>query len=143
MAKRFISILVSISVLLGSIGIHVIEHHCIWCGGDRLEIVSVGMPDSHENSCCGDESTHSCSDSHHNEDDNCCFPSLLTLHQGLADDEGISLTKATVKDISLTPAVLEIFARPVPVTNTILSGCADLPGLIHSRHSAGSLPFRC
>ncbi len=143
MAKVFISILVSISVLLGSIGIHVIEHHCIWCGGDRLEIVSVGLPESHEDSCCGDESTHSCSDSHHCEDDNCCLPSFLTLHQGLADHEGISLLKATVKDISFAPTVLENFARPIPITNTIISGSSILPGLIHSRHSAGCLPFRC
>ncbi|HBB92436.1 MAG: hypothetical protein A2X22_10500 [Bacteroidetes bacterium GWF2_49_14] len=143
MAKRFISILVSFSVLLGSIGIHVIEHHCIGCGGDRLEIVSVGLPESHADSCCGEESTNSCSESHHCEDDNCCFPSLLTLHQGLTDDEGISLIKATVKGISFAPAVLEVFAGLVPLENTIRSGSIGLPGLIHSRHSAGYFPYRC
>jgi len=138
--KKLLSILLSFAIIVGSIGFHVIEHHCIWCGGDKVEFVTIGLPDHHTGSCCDDQPGTSAHDCH---DDGCCDPEFLTLETGLMDEGGLDLLKTVFNVTDYTPPVVAYAFHPdmfYPVENKLIipliTGC---PASLHS----GIVALRC
>jgi hypothetical protein len=87
MFRKLISIGFAINIILCSVGIRVMQHHCVWCGGDRIEIMSHEEVDSTAGSCCSKKETkhHDC------QDEGCCQPKLLKLTNGMAGDEALEI----------------------------------------------------
>ncbi len=143
MARKLLSIMLAIAVFAGSIGFHVIEHHCIWCGGDRVEFISMGSPAAVTESSCNGEESDCCSEEHHGDCEDCCVPAFFTLDQGLADGDSIDLSKAALTCFTFSPAVLCIFSIASVPTNSDILPVLQIPGLFNCRLSAGFFSFRC
>jgi hypothetical protein len=82
----------AIAIVSSSIGYHVVSHHCIWCGGERIEVVSAGSHEESDDSCCHndqDQSTHDC------DDDACCLPGLLKLDHAVTSQDAPHQVKAS------------------------------------------------
>jgi hypothetical protein len=101
--RKLIAILLAVAIVTGSIGFHVIEHHCIWCGGDKIEFVAIGLPTEHTDSCCGEMPGSHQHDCH---DDGCCDPGFLTIETGLVDEGGLSLLKTSFTIVDFTPVLV-------------------------------------
>jgi len=92
MIRKLASIALAIAIITSSIGYHVVRHHCIWCGGDRIEVVSAGTQEKSDDSCChneNDQSRHDC------KEDACCLPGLLKLDHAVASEDGHNQVKAS------------------------------------------------
>lgn len=138
--KKVLSILLSLAIVTGSIGFHVIEHHCVWCGGDKVEFVAIGLPAHNDDSCCGDQC--STTGSHDCHEDGCCNPEFLTLQTGLMDEGGLSLLKSGFTIVDFTPAL--IISTLVPNRLYASSNLSVPPDTdVKSRPGAGPFALRC
>ncbi len=90
MVKGILSIALSINIVLCSIGVQVLKHHCVWCGGDRLEIVSGNGKPHEEGGCCSKQVAHT----HDCRKQGCCKSELLKLAGGTTSEDGFTLKKA-------------------------------------------------
>jgi hypothetical protein len=85
MISKLLSTIFAISIVWSSIGVQVIQHDCVWCGGERIEFVE--KPAANEGgSCCGsekDDSHHSCGE------DGCCQPKLLKFNAVASSHDGM------------------------------------------------------
>lgn len=93
MMMKLISIGFALNMILCSIGVQVMHHDCIWCGGDRLEFISHQNESEQEDSCC---SAHESSD-HACHEGGCCKSELLKLTSGLTSEDGFVLKRFEVK----------------------------------------------
>lgn len=92
-------ILLAANIVACSIGVQVMQHHCIWCGGDRLEFISNGHTDDLEGYCCSDhESSH-----HDCEEKGCCQPKLLKLTTGITTEQAFDLKRIDLKPVVFEP----------------------------------------
>ena len=111
MIRKLAGILLSVIMVVCSIGFHVIEHHCIWCGGDRIEFVAIGIPGNEEEEQCSAAVEDACC-SHEEEEDSgchehgCCKANFLTLQTGLVDEGGFDYTKSFSQKIDFQPVIL-------------------------------------
>jgi hypothetical protein len=138
MVRKLLSILVAVNIVYCSIGVQVMHHHCVWCGGDRLEVVEVKPFDDADGACCtSHEDTHQdC------RTGGCCEPQLLKLSGGLTGEDGVVLKRTEIilpLDIAfLQQENFEIYAVREIIT---LWDCRrGPPGL---QKSAFRVPMRC
>jgi len=85
MIRKILGILLAFSMIASSIGYHVVHHHCFWCGGDRVELISLSGGDGQEESCCHKDTEGSNDDC---DEDACCRSGLLKIDKGLASEDG-------------------------------------------------------
>ncbi|MFH0761223.1 MAG: hypothetical protein V2A67_06940 [Bacteroidota bacterium] len=103
MIRKLLVIVLAFAIITSSIGYQVIQHHCIWCGGDRVELIIVGNMEESHDSCCHnekDKSNHNCGK------DDCCLPGLLKLDNALSSEDGHHLVKVTMKVPVINPFIL-------------------------------------
>jgi hypothetical protein len=140
MARKLLGIVLAIAIITSSIGYHVIRHHCIWCGGDRVEFVSVGYMEESNDARChneNDQSHHDCGD------DACCLPGLLKLDHAVASEDGHNQVK-----VSCTAPIIHQYYLPFnsyegflkPSENSFTDNKVDPPFRIHA---ARLIAFRC
>ncbi len=140
MIRKLLTIVLAIAIVTSSIGYHVISHHCIWCGGERLEIVSAASHEESEDSCCQheeDQPTHEC------DDDACCLPGLLKLDHAVASHDGPNQVKAAgtsnlIHQLDLLLNVHGGFLKPIE--NSCICHIVDPP---LRTHATRFIAFRC
>lgn len=110
MMSKLISILFALNIVMCSIGVQVLQHNCIWCGGDRMEFIIHSNTDEADAACCSeqDPSHHDC------REEGCCEPKLLKLTTGMASEIGFDLKRTDLK-----PVIFEA----IYVTSDIESAC--------------------
>lgn len=136
--RKFLSILFSLTVLVLSNGIQVMQHHCLWCGGERIEIIRPEQSFGEEASCCESHADHAhppCNE------DGCCEPRLIKLTIGLTSEEESHL--------KMTPAGNEVPPVTLYAVRDIgFSGTGNIWKIRHFPHVAGppgtlAVPLRC
>ena len=140
MIRKLASIALAIAIITSSIGCHVVSHHCIWCGGDRIEVVSVSTQEESDDSCChddNDQSRHDC------EEDACCLPGLLKLDHAVASEDGhnqvkVFCTAPIIHQYYLSFNSYDGFLKPSENSFTYYN--VDPPFRIHA---ARLIAFRC
>lgn len=140
MIRKLASIVLAIAIITSSIGYHVVSHHCIWCGGDRIEVVSVGTQEESDDSCCHDDKDQS---RHDYEEDACCLPGLLKLDHAVASEDGhnqvrVSGTAPIIYQYYLPFNSYEGFLNPSETSYS--DSNVDPPFRIHT---ARLIAFRC
>jgi hypothetical protein len=108
MLRKLISIAFAFNIVLSSIGVQVMHHDCLWCGGDRVEVVSFKQLTDSEDSCCAQHSFQK----HHCDEDGCCEPKLLKLTKGLASDEGFDIKRVDIKPFEIDVTYLLNYSEP-------------------------------
>lgn len=138
MMRKLISIGFAINIIWCSIGVQVMMHDCIWCGGDRIEIVRPGDTEETTGSCCAEDGS-----SHHDcEDDGCCQSKLLKLTSGMASEDDFALrhdVRKTHFDALISFTVLQVINN-----KTISTDIRDDRGILaFSPPPAFLSPLRC
>jgi len=108
MLSKLISIAFAVNIVLCSVGVQVMHHDCLWCGGDRVEVVSLKQLTNSEDSCC----TQHGNEKHHCDEDGCCEPKLLKLTKGLASDDGFDFKRVDTKPFTIDVVYLLNYAGP-------------------------------
>lgn len=140
MFRKVAGILLAIAIVTSSIGYHVVRHHCIWCGGDRIELVSVPAQEESDDSCCHGEPDQTHDDC---DKDGCCLPGLLKLDQAVtsADDHH------QVKTFNTTPVIHQFYLPGQPgegFLNPSNQCCSSTIGDPPFRIQSGRIfAFRC
>jgi len=111
MFRKLLSIGLAINIIMCSIGVLVMHHHCVWCGGDQLELVGHHHDGDGDSDCCGNCGTPG----HEEKRNDCCQPELLKLFNGVSADDGFAIKRLVVKpvvfdDLFITPGVQIYFA---------------------------------
>jgi hypothetical protein len=97
MLRKVISIGLLINIVLCSIGVQVMQHHCIWCGGDKIEVIVDRGNCEAEHSCCAPVKTRA----HQCDENGCCQPKLLKLNNIVSSEDGFELKRVETKPISM------------------------------------------
>ncbi len=100
--KRLISFGFAIYILMFSIGINVVQHNCVWCGGNRIELAGYQKQETAESSCC---SKHQ-SAGHNCKEEGCCKPGILKLTKGVTADHGFDFKRINSKPILIEAVYL-------------------------------------
>ena len=106
MLRKVISIGFVINIVLCSIGVQVMQHHCIWCGGDRVEVVLNQWVGEKEHSCCTPVKTRA----HQCDENGNCQPKLLKLTNVISSQAGFDLKRIDAKPVSID--VVYLFNYP-------------------------------
>jgi len=107
MLNKLIYIGFAVNIVLSSIGMQVVLHSCVWCGGDRIEFIQHQDDDECTNSCCAKKMSH-CHDCQHKD---CCQPKLLKLTSGIAFGTGFDLSRVDAAPIVLDAICIENFGH--------------------------------
>jgi len=140
MIRKILGILLAFSMIASSIGYHVVHHHCIWCGGDRVELISLSGGDGQEESCCHKDTEGSNDDC---DEDACCLPGLLKLDHAVASEDGhhqikVSCTTPIIHQYYLSFNSFE--GLLTPLENSFSDHNVDPP---MGKQAARLVAFRC
>jgi hypothetical protein len=140
MLRKAISVGLAIHIILCSIGVQVMQHHCVWCGGDRIEVVASASQQDEETSCCADKKEEVHNGCH---EGGCCLPKLLKLTSGMTFENGFDMKPYEIQLLTFD-WVLDNISQPIPYSCSIIKGSQYLRGSppFYSPHSFLS-PLRC
>ena len=95
--RILLSIWLTAAVITSSAGYTVIHHHCLWCGGDRIEWTGIPESGSGDHGCCQD---HGMNTGHDCEHDSCCQPGILKIDQAVSSQDNLPVIKACSRSLA-------------------------------------------
>jgi hypothetical protein len=138
MKRKLFSIAFAVQIIWFSIGVQVMEHHCVWCGGDRIEVMGHTTAEADSHDCCGEKET----DHHGCEHDGCCQPELVKLTTGINLEDGSELS-VDVRTVTYDFLFVTInrMSDPLPGNNNEYRDLRGSPFPL--RPAAFRVPMRC